>query len=183
MDGDADHRETGTTPSAGNGQIRRTATGIARAAVRTTVHPGWPDGTEQRDQNGVHDSYEAVAAISCRRVNADSVTHANLTEPATTRHRTQVRRPAVRCAAAPIRESVGSMLETTCLAIGALALNAIITPPTAGLAWGDCPGGPGTVGIECATLQVPVSWDDPGGRKITLMLGRLRSTAAEPQGR
>jgi pimeloyl-ACP methyl ester carboxylesterase len=82
------------------------------------------------------------------------------------------------CAAA-IRESVGGMLKL--LTIGALALNSV-TAPTAGLAWGDCPGGPGSVGIECASLQVPASWDDPGGRQITLMIGRLRSTADKPQG-
>ena len=81
-----------------------------------------------------------------------------------------------------IRDSVGGMLKL--LTIGALALNAITVPASAAprLDWGECPGGPGTVGIECASLQVPVDWDEPGGRQITLMLGRLRSAAAKPQG-
>jgi pimeloyl-ACP methyl ester carboxylesterase len=78
-----------------------------------------------------------------------------------------------------IRDSVGVMLKL--LTIGALALNSI-TAPAAGLDWGECPGGPGDVGIECASLQVPVSSADPDGRQITLMIGRLRSSADKPQG-
>ncbi|MEU4602836.1 alpha/beta fold hydrolase [Kribbella sp. NPDC023972] len=70
------------------------------------------------------------------------------------------------------------------VASGALALNAATVPASAApsLDWGECPGGPGTVGIECASLQVPVDWDDPGGRQLTLMIGRLPSTAAKSQG-
>ncbi|MFI6680739.1 alpha/beta fold hydrolase [Kribbella sp. NPDC050470] len=67
------------------------------------------------------------------------------------------------------------------LTIAALAMNAV-TVPAPSLDWGECPGGPGEVGIECASVQVPVDWDDPGGRQLTLMVGRLRSTAAKPQG-
>ncbi|MDR8412132.1 alpha/beta hydrolase [Nonomuraea sp. 3-1Str] len=42
------------------------------------------------------------------------------------------------------------------------------------LEWSPCPND--KVGMRCADLQVPVDWQDPGGRKITLKLGRLAST-------
>ncbi|TDW95184.1 TAP-like protein [Kribbella pratensis] len=87
---------------------------------------------------------------------------------------------------AGIHESVSGMLKPLALAAGVLlALNAAVTPPaqaTPTLDWGECPGGPGEVGIECATLHVPVDWSRPGGRQLTLTLGRLPSTAPKPQG-
>ncbi|WP_427884656.1 alpha/beta fold hydrolase [Kribbella sp. GL6] len=67
------------------------------------------------------------------------------------------------------------------LAVGLLTTN-VLTPPAPTLTWGACPGGPGSVGIECATLQIPVDWDHPNGRRLTLTIGRLRSTAAKPKG-
>lgn len=87
--------------------------------------------------------------------------------------------------AAGFRESVAGMLKLFSLVVSsALALNTITTAASAApsLDWGDCRGGPGTVGLECASLQVPVDWDDPDGRQITLMIGRLPSTAAKPKG-
>ncbi|MEV0146376.1 MULTISPECIES: alpha/beta fold hydrolase [unclassified Nonomuraea] len=42
------------------------------------------------------------------------------------------------------------------------------------LEWSPCPDD--KVGMRCADLQVPVDWQDPGGRKITLKLGRLAAT-------
>ncbi|TMR09886.1 alpha/beta hydrolase, partial [Nonomuraea turkmeniaca] len=41
-------------------------------------------------------------------------------------------------------------------------------------AWTPCPNG--KIGMECADLQVPVDWKKPDGRKITLKLGKLKST-------
>ncbi|MBF8194191.1 alpha/beta fold hydrolase, partial [Nonomuraea sp. K274] len=40
--------------------------------------------------------------------------------------------------------------------------------------WVRCPGD--KIGMECGDLQVPVDWSKPDGPKITLKLGRLRST-------
>ncbi|MCO1654290.1 alpha/beta fold hydrolase [Pseudonocardia humida] len=41
------------------------------------------------------------------------------------------------------------------------------------LSWAPCPdGGP----LECASLEVPVDWDDPAGRTITLDLARAPAT-------
>ncbi|WP_188192502.1 alpha/beta fold hydrolase [Nonomuraea sp. SYSU D8015] len=48
------------------------------------------------------------------------------------------------------------------------------TGPTAVPDWSPCPND--KIGMECADLQVPVDWRKPDGRKITLKLGRLRST-------
>ncbi|MFI5695682.1 alpha/beta fold hydrolase [Kribbella sp. NPDC051586] len=75
------------------------------------------------------------------------------------------------------------MLKLLSLAATGLLTTNVITPPAAqALDWGECPGGPGAVGIECATLQVPVDWAHPGGRQLTLTLGRLRSTGPKPGG-
>lgn len=51
--------------------------------------------------------------------------------------------------------------------------------PKSSLAWGACPDG-GAAGMECASLQVPVDWAKPGGRRITLMVGRLRADGGTP---
>jgi pimeloyl-ACP methyl ester carboxylesterase len=68
-----------------------------------------------------------------------------------------------------------SLAASTVLTANALTANAATTTePT--LSWGECPGGPGTVGMQCASLQVPVDWERPDGRKITLMVGRLPAT-------
>ncbi|MEU8222089.1 alpha/beta fold hydrolase [Kribbella sp. NPDC048915] len=75
-----------------------------------------------------------------------------------------------------IRDNLPGMPKILSLAAGvALAANPL-TAAEASLSWGDCPGGPGTVGMECAALQVPVDWDRPDGRRITLMVGRLPAT-------
>ncbi|MFI6106045.1 alpha/beta hydrolase [Streptomyces sp. NPDC051310] len=50
----------------------------------------------------------------------------------------------------------------------------VAAPPE--LAWGPCalPGAPAEQ--ECARLPVPLDYDDPGGRQLTLSVTRLRST-------
>ncbi|GAA3433145.1 alpha/beta fold hydrolase [Kutzneria kofuensis] len=56
-----------------------------------------------------------------------------------------------------------------------LALTVAAVPLTpaapAALAWGPCDGG-----MECTTLTVPLDWQHPDGRKVTLALGRLKAT-------
>ncbi|WP_084773808.1 alpha/beta fold hydrolase [Nonomuraea candida] len=47
-------------------------------------------------------------------------------------------------------------------------------PGAATLKWQPCPHD--KIGMECADLQVPVNWQKPDGRKITLKLGRLKAT-------
>ncbi|MFI6598854.1 alpha/beta fold hydrolase [Nonomuraea sp. NPDC050536] len=68
------------------------------------------------------------------------------------------------------------MLKTT------VALTLLLSPtPTApsALDWAQCPGD--KIGMECADLQVPLDWDKPDGRRITLKLGRLKATGT-PEG-
>jgi pimeloyl-ACP methyl ester carboxylesterase len=49
--------------------------------------------------------------------------------------------------------------------------------PDHALAWRSCEGvgGPDGDGYECATLRVPLDWDRPGGRKISLAVARHRA--------
>ncbi|MBM7785711.1 hypothetical protein [Tenggerimyces flavus] len=75
------------------------------------------------------------------------------------------------------------LLRLATLAVAlAGTVSALVAPPAyaSPLAWGPCPDGGGTVGIECATLRVPVDWSRPTGRKLTLTLGRLRSDGDRP---
>lgn len=54
---------------------------------------------------------------------------------------------------------------------------------TSALTWGECEGGGGKDGMECATLQVPLDWSKPDGRQISLAIGRLRADGSEkPKG-
>ncbi len=59
-----------------------------------------------------------------------------------------------------------------------LALTAATVPLTPAaqpaLDWGPCGNGPDH--MECASLTVPLDWQHPDGRKVTLGLGRLKST-------
>ncbi|WP_163509321.1 alpha/beta hydrolase [Fodinicola acaciae] len=62
--------------------------------------------------------------------------------------------------------------------LAAAALTAAVLTPTtsvSSLDWGDCPGGDGKIGMQCAPLTVPLDWSNPNGRKVTLMLGRLKA--------
>ncbi|WP_152366162.1 alpha/beta fold hydrolase [Microlunatus speluncae] len=65
------------------------------------------------------------------------------------------------------------------------AATAVAEPaePRSSLDWKPCPAGDDDKsGLECASLDVPVDWSKPEGRKITLQLGRLPSTDPEPEG-
>jgi pimeloyl-ACP methyl ester carboxylesterase len=71
-------------------------------------------------------------------------------------------------------------------AAAALAVSGCTGPSSAGstatLSWHSCPSeGPSA---QCASLQVPVNYADPGGRKITLALSEIPATAppAKQQG-
>ncbi|MFK0248692.1 alpha/beta hydrolase [Amycolatopsis azurea] len=60
------------------------------------------------------------------------------------------------------------------------ALTAVTIAPVAsaapkGIAWGACPAG-SPPGYDCAEIEVPLSYQDPGGPRITLALGRLPAT-------
>jgi pimeloyl-ACP methyl ester carboxylesterase len=44
------------------------------------------------------------------------------------------------------------------------------------LSWKPCPGNENPAGMECSQLSVPVDWNQPSSRKITLTLARLRTS-------
>jgi pimeloyl-ACP methyl ester carboxylesterase len=56
-----------------------------------------------------------------------------------------------------------------------IAGTAGIVPTASTLHWHACPGQAG--GLECSSLQVPLNYADPGGRKITLALSMVPATA------
>lgn len=64
----------------------------------------------------------------------------------------------------------------------AALLATAITPATASaatpppLAWGTCPADVARPGLECAALDVPLDYRDPGGREIGIAVSRLAST-------
>ncbi|WP_210588766.1 alpha/beta hydrolase [Streptomyces sp. GESEQ-35] len=45
--------------------------------------------------------------------------------------------------------------------------------PTSTIDWTTCPG---TTAVQCATIEVPLDWSDPGGEKIHLGLARHQAT-------
>ncbi|GAA4011892.1 alpha/beta hydrolase [Allokutzneria multivorans] len=50
-------------------------------------------------------------------------------------------------------------------------------PPQTALKWGDCPKPGATApGMQCTTLDVPLDYKDPKGRKIEIAVSRLAST-------
>jgi pimeloyl-ACP methyl ester carboxylesterase len=54
-----------------------------------------------------------------------------------------------------------------------------IVPRASTLSWHACTGQP--AGVECSSLQVPLNYADPGGRKITLALSMVPATAPVSQ--
>jgi pimeloyl-ACP methyl ester carboxylesterase len=58
--------------------------------------------------------------------------------------------------------------------------NAGIVPDASTLHWHACTGG-GLPGLECSSLEVPVNYADPNGRKLTLALSMAPATAPKSQ--
>lgn len=52
-----------------------------------------------------------------------------------------------------------------------------IIPDKSTLRWHDCSGQQSGQGMKCASLQVPVNYAQPGGRKLTLALSMVPATA------
>ncbi|MCP2096656.1 MULTISPECIES: alpha/beta hydrolase [Actinosynnema] len=52
------------------------------------------------------------------------------------------------------------------------------TAPPA-ITWADCPKGVAADGVECGTLQVPLDYRDPHGRKIEIAISRIASKNPE----
>src|SRR5262245_9153175 len=74
------------------------------------------------------------------------------------------------------------MYRTLSFALAAaIAVTAIAMPgrsaaaPTDTLRWGVCPEEVKSDRLECATLDVPLDYRDPGGRQIEIAISRLAS--------
>ena len=61
----------------------------------------------------------------------------------------------------------------------AAAGSAAIVPQASTLNWKPCTGQ--LAGLQCASLQVPLNYADPGGRKITIALSMVPATAPRAQ--
>ncbi|MBB5856205.1 alpha/beta hydrolase [Amycolatopsis umgeniensis] len=72
-----------------------------------------------------------------------------------------------------IRVRTAALITLTALATVTIAPVVSATPK--GIDWGPCPAG-SPPGYDCAELQVPLSYQDPGGPRITIALGRLPAT-------
>jgi pimeloyl-ACP methyl ester carboxylesterase len=79
-------------------------------------------------------------------------------------------------------------MRRTALAVLAVALTAAcaqdqaaVTPPPTPEppTWGACPADVEDTSLECATLDVPLDYRDPGGRTIEIAISRLASTKPE----
>ncbi|MCK2213076.1 alpha/beta hydrolase [Actinomadura sp. ATCC 31491] len=69
------------------------------------------------------------------------------------------------------------MFKPVILALSLLTTTPAPPPPAPPLPWAPCPAD--KIGMECADLQVPIDWQKPDGRKLTLKLGRLKATGAD----
>lgn len=89
--------------------------------------------------------------------------------------------------AVPVR-ALGCLLTGASVAAGCSAPPAADAPTVTVEAapqltgWGPCPPeGPPADGLECATIDVPFDYTDPGGESFTLPVSRIPSTAEDPQ--
>ncbi len=86
------------------------------------------------------------------------------------------------CTSGPASESAGPTASAAPTQGGDGAGTAAIVPEASTLRWSACTGS--LAGAECTSLQVPLNYADPGGRKITLALSMIPATApvSEQQG-
>ena len=75
--------------------------------------------------------------------------------------------------------AASSPAGTSAGARSAAAGSAAIVPQASKLDWKPCTGQ--LSGLQCASLQVPLNYADPGGRKITLALSMVPATAPAAQ--
>ncbi|MGW0804320.1 alpha/beta fold hydrolase [Nonomuraea sp. NPDC002799] len=66
------------------------------------------------------------------------------------------------------------MFTSLTLTLTLLSTTLQLPAATPTVQWSPCPND--KIGMECADLPVPVAWDKPDGRQITLKLGRLKAT-------
>jgi pimeloyl-ACP methyl ester carboxylesterase len=83
--------------------------------------------------------------------------------------------PAGATPASPSSGSAGSSSGGASYAAGSAA----IVPAQSRLNWQSC--GSSLAGLECTSIQVPLNYADPGGRKITIALSMVPATAPASQ--
>ncbi|WP_108989863.1 alpha/beta hydrolase [Streptomyces coelicoflavus] len=66
-------------------------------------------------------------------------------------------------------------LTVTALPASAAPSAATTQPPGGTLQWGPCPEGASAPRLRCSTLEVPLDYRDPDGRKIEIAVSRLAS--------
>ncbi len=76
----------------------------------------------------------------------------------------------------PFQGSTSTLAPDTIPTGSSTSTVAVAPRPTSTLAWTPC------ATFECATLDVPRSYDDPAGPKISIALQRARATGASPIG-
>jgi hypothetical protein len=76
-----------------------------------------------------------------------------------------------------MRKPVLAVLAAVVATLTSATPSASATPGT--LSWGACPADVAKPGLECATLDVPLDYRDPGGRTIEIAVSRLASTDPE----
>lgn len=60
--------------------------------------------------------------------------------------------------------------------IEAVLISLLAGSASAGLQWGECPtDAEKSNGLDCATIKVPLDWDRPSGKQITLSMNRIRA--------
>ncbi|WP_156755523.1 alpha/beta hydrolase [Actinokineospora pegani] len=73
------------------------------------------------------------------------------------------------------------MRRTVSVALAAAVAAVVVVPVVSqaeapeALRWGPCPADVTSPGLECSTLQVPLDYRHPGGRKIEIAISRLAS--------
>ncbi|MBZ6132748.1 alpha/beta hydrolase [Streptomyces olivaceus] len=80
-----------------------------------------------------------------------------------------------------MRRSMSLALTAAALAVTALPATASAAPsaadrtPASALEWGPCPADAAAPRLQCSTLEVPLDYRDPDGRKIEVAVSRLAS--------
>jgi len=62
------------------------------------------------------------------------------------------------------------------------ARSARAADPVPTITWGDCSGMSAAAGAECGFISVPLDWDHPNGKKISLAVSRSKATAVKRLG-
>ncbi len=89
--------------------------------------------------------------------------------------RTRVRAPVRRDAGPVTTLRVRTAALLTLAALTAVTIAPAVSAAPKGIDWGPCPAGSPS-GYDCAELDVPLSYQDQGGPRITIALGRLPAT-------